>query len=177
MTTISHVVSSTSEVNQITSEVIFAPDRCPLRGRSLQRWAIRRFVGQALLTLRLLKCTSFGGGCSLSFVMLHLRGRISVCHAAPTLQDTFSRKLNRNSRITANCKKTSPFLWWGRSFMYFCNARGGINLQRPTLVPTKLFFSLVFLLEDFIPNRSLDGMVFDKASHTPHGVPEGGFSQ
>ena len=60
VTTISHVVSSTSEVNQITSEVIFAPDRRPLRGRSLQRWAIRRFVGQALLTLRLFKFAPFG---------------------------------------------------------------------------------------------------------------------
>ena len=177
MTTISHVVSSTSEVNQITSEINFTPDRRPLRGRSLQRWAIRRFVGQALLTLRLLKCTPFGGGCSLSFVMLYLRGEYQFVTLPRLCKTLFSRKLNRNSRITANCRKTSPFLWWGRSFMYLCNARGGINLQRPTLVPTKLFFSLVFLLEDFIPNRSLDGMVFDKASHTPHGVPEGGFSQ
>ena len=120
-TTISHVVSSTSEVNQITSEVIFAPDRRPLRGRSFRSPAVRRFVGQALLTLRLFKFAPFGDRCSLSFVMLHLRGRISVCHAAPTLQDTFSRKLNRNNRITANGKKNRHSFGGWRSFMYFCN--------------------------------------------------------
>ena len=37
-----------------------ASDGRPLRGRSLQRWAIRRFVGQALLTLRLFKFAPFG---------------------------------------------------------------------------------------------------------------------
>ena len=59
VTTISHVVSSTSEVNQITSEVIFAPDRRPLRGCSFRSPAVRRLVGQALLTLRLFKFAPF----------------------------------------------------------------------------------------------------------------------
>ena len=36
------------------------PIGVPFGGGSLQRWAIRRFVGQALLTLRLFKFAPFG---------------------------------------------------------------------------------------------------------------------
>ena len=174
MITISHVVSSTSEVNQITSEVIFAPDGRPLRGRSLQRWAIRRFVVLRPPHLRLLKFAPFGDRCSLSFVMLHLRGEYQFV-MLPRLCKTHFRV---NSTVTAESQQMAKklrhsFGGW-RSFMYFCNPRGWGNLKRPSLVPTKLFLAWFFLLEDFILNRSLDGMVFDKASHTPHGVPEVG---
>ena len=107
----SDVVSSTSEVNQITSEVIFAPDRRPLRGRSLQRWAIRRFVGQALLTLRLFKFAPFGYGCSLSFVVLHLRGEYQFV-TLPRLCKTHFRV---NSTVTTEsqqmAKKTPLSVW------------------------------------------------------------------
>ena len=118
--------------------------------------SVGRSVGSSsfvLLTPRLLKCTPFGGRCSLSCCTF---GGEYQFVTLPRLCKTHFRV---NSTVTVESQQIAEklrrsFGGW-RSFMYFCNARGGINLQRPSLVPTKLFFSLVFLLEDFIPNRSL----------------------
>ena len=39
----------------------------------------------------------------------------------PQPTDTAAHTKNSNDRFGFILKKTSPFLWWGRSFMYFCN--------------------------------------------------------
>ena len=81
----------------------------------MQRWAIRRFVGQALLTLRLFKFAPFGDRCSLSFVILHLRGEYQFV-MLPRLCKTHFRV---NSTVTTESQqmaKKSPFLWWMAKF-------------------------------------------------------------
>ena len=91
----------------------------PSGGVPLRYWAIRRFVGQALLTLRLLKCTPFGGRCSLSCCTF---GGEYQFVTLPRLCKTHFRV---NSTVTVESQQIAEklrrsFGGW-RSFIYFCD--------------------------------------------------------